>query len=129
MICLCGWKKKISLAILMLKDKLSTILIGKNPKYGIVRFMFHNNNFILNMIKFESGCVIKIDQEYFSKEKLNNLSISLIREYLLFRLLILNLDQVNFIFIILKGSPVLSNFNFLYIVLTLNLTNLLSSRN
>ena len=89
--------------------------------------MFHHNTFIFNMIILEPISIIEIDEKNFSHEKLNNLTISLHRKdsFLWFALYF---NQMNLVLVILDRSPAISDLEFLYIVLTLNLIHLLTSR-
>lgn len=113
----------------MLKYQFGAIFVGKNSKDRVVWLMFHNYAFILNMVVLQPVSVVKVNKEYFSKEELNNLPITLNWEDSLFGCFSFDLSEVYLILIIQYRSPSITNFNLLDIVLALDLIHFLSSRN
>lgn len=58
-VCLGVGIKQINLSILMLENQFSRRFVDEHSENGIIRLMFHYNVFVLQMIKFELGCVIE----------------------------------------------------------------------
>ena len=98
-ISLCVRVKQIYLPVLVLEYQFSGWFVYKHPQYRIVRFMLHDDIFILQMIKFKLWSVIKHDKEYFRNEKLKYLLLTLHRKNLLLNLRILNRINNHFVLV------------------------------
>lgn len=61
MICFGCRSKEIYLSILMLKDDFCSVLVREHSQNWVIRFMLHNDIFVLNMVKFKLWIVIKAD--------------------------------------------------------------------
>lgn len=122
-------EEEIGLSILVLQDDLSSIFIREDTENRVIGLVLHDHVLILNVVVFQPGGVIQVDQEHLRQEKLDNLTVTLHREDFFFSLLVLNLNQVQFILIIQQGSPPVSYLHFLDVVLALDLIDFLSTRN
>ncbi len=92
MVALSGWEKQVYFSILMLQNDFGSVFVGEDPQYGIVWLVLHDDIFIFNVIIFESGSIVQVDEEDLCNKELNNLSVSLHRKHLLLCLPILDLD-------------------------------------
>ena len=126
MVWLSRGEEKVDLSILMLQYQFSSVFVGEYPQNGIVRFMLHNNTFVLNVIVLQSVGIVEVYQKHLGHEELHNLPIPLNRKNPLLWFP-LNFNQVNFVLVIENSSPSIPNFHLLDVVLALDLVHLLPS--
>ena len=117
-------EKQVDLSILMLKDQFGSILVGKSPEDRVVRFMLHDYRLILDVIVLQSIGIIEVDEEHFGHEILDHLTITLNREHS-FLAFALNLNKMDFIFVVQNGCPSVTHFHPFNVVLALDLVDLL----
>lgn len=122
------WEEEIGLSILVLQDDLGSIFIREDTQDRVIGLVFHDDILILDVIVFQPGSVIQVDQEHLRQEKLDNLPVTFHRKDLFLRLFVLNLYQVQFILIIQQGSPSIAHLDLLDVVLALDLVHFLSTR-
>lgn len=84
----------------MLKDEFGAVFIGEYSQYRVIWLVFHNYALVFDMVVLQSVSVVKVDEEYFGEEILNNLPIAFNWENSLFRCLSFDFSQMNLILIV-----------------------------
>lgn len=84
--------------------------------------MFQDKVLVFNVVEFQLGSVVQSDEEYLGEEELNNFAISLHWEHFLLHLLVLDGDEMHFIFVVLETDIVLIQLHTFHLVLEVHLS-------
>lgn len=124
-----GGEEKVDFSILVLQDDLCSIFVGEDSEDRVVWLMLHDHILVLDVIIFQPRGVIQINKKNLCYEELDDLPISFDREHFLLSLLVLDLNEVQFVLVIEKCSPSITYLDPLYRVLALDFIHFLASRN